>query len=477
MQTHKGPADGAIQLKGLALLAGRKLLLADDSATIQKVIDLTFADEGVRVMAVSSGREVIEQLEEFAPDIVLADVHMPAPGGYEICEYVKTNEKLKHIPVMLLVGSFEPFDEAEARRVGADDILTKPFQSIRRLIDRVGALVSSPPAEKALEKPSGTEAPTAELPGTEEEPVEEPRLNTEELEITTADTLPLEGHPFADTLPRVEFTDSPANVTPSARLEALLNENQSSQGTSEHEGTMEPVIPEMNSESRSESSDVLLDLGELEPARAAASDDFVLDLDDEQESAASYEPAPMRAFVEPEVKETVATVGAYESTYQPSSESSYQPSEPNYQSSGSSYQPSESTYQSSYQPETYESDSHSSFAETQEAPYASEVASVEAPSYETSSYETPSVPPELTPDPVPVFGETEFPVADTPHAAVSAAAQSITPAQLSPEMIDAIARRAVELMSDKVIREIAWEVVPDLAELLIKRQLEERQAK
>ena len=165
------------------MLAGRKLLLADDSATIQKVIDLTFADEGVRVVAVGSGREAIDQLLEVEPDIVLADVFMPSPNGYEVCEYVKTNEKLKHIPVVLLVGSFEPFDEAEARRVGADDILTKPFQSIRRLIDRVGSLVSSPPVEK--------ESPTAELPRIEE-PEEEPVLmDTHELEVTTADTMPL----------------------------------------------------------------------------------------------------------------------------------------------------------------------------------------------------------------------------------------------------------------------------------------------
>ena len=103
------------------------------------------------------------------------------------------------------------------------------------------------------------------------------------------------------------------------------------------------------------------------------------------------------------------------------------------------------------------------------------------------------MPPEVTPDPVPVFGETEFPVADASvadtsasdrSAAYSSASQpssapvaSFSADQLSPEMIDVIARRCVELMSDKVIREIAWEVVPDLAELLIKRQLEENQAK
>ncbi|HYN24324.1 MAG TPA: response regulator, partial [Pyrinomonadaceae bacterium] len=123
------------------MLAGRKLLLADDSITIQKVVALTFADEGVEVVTVSDGHKAIEQLQGITPDIVLADVFMPEVNGYEVCRYIKQNAKLKHIPVMLLVGSFEPFDEAEARRVGADDILTKPFQSIRRLIDKVGGLV------------------------------------------------------------------------------------------------------------------------------------------------------------------------------------------------------------------------------------------------------------------------------------------------------------------------------------------------
>src|SRR6185503_19215961 len=175
--------------------AGRKLLLADDSATIQKVIDLTFADEGVRVVAVGNGQEAIDQLLEVQPDIVLADVFMPARNGYEVCEYVKTNEKLKHIPVVLLVGSFEPFDEAEARRVGADDILTKPFQSIRRLIDRVGSLVSSPPVDK--------ERPTAELPKLDE-PAEEERMNAEELAVTTADTLRLSEESINEIQAKVE---------------------------------------------------------------------------------------------------------------------------------------------------------------------------------------------------------------------------------------------------------------------------------
>ena len=77
------------------MLAGRKLLLADDSVTIQKVIELTFADEGVRVVAFSNGQDAIDRLEEVAPDIVLADVFMPSKNGYQVCEYVKQNAKLK----------------------------------------------------------------------------------------------------------------------------------------------------------------------------------------------------------------------------------------------------------------------------------------------------------------------------------------------------------------------------------------------
>lgn len=364
------------------MLAGRKLLLADDSATIQKVVDLTFADEGVQVVSVDNGREAIDRLLEIRPDVVLADAFMASPNGYEVCEYVKTNEQLKHIPVMLLVGSFEPFDEAEARRVGADDILTKPFQSIRRLIDRVGALVSSPPAEK--------ESPTLELPHTEA-PAEDEFMDTYELEVSTADTLQLS----EDAIEELH-----------SQVEPKVEEPVSAMESSPREENMETGVTNSGHDSQADQSEVLLDLGEIE-AVGEADDDFVLELDDEVSAPAVaaaaavpvYEPAPayeaaapVRAFIEPEVVEAP-----------------------------------------SYQPEP---EIHDSFADTQEIAYA-------------------------VPEPQPE------PVAQSVPSSVSSVSQ------LSPEMIDAIARRAVELMSDKVIREIAWEVVPDLAELLIKKQLEE----
>jgi DNA-binding response OmpR family regulator/polyhydroxyalkanoate synthesis regulator phasin len=120
----------------------RKLLLADDSVTIQKVVNLTFAEEGIEVITAGDGNSAMEKFVEFAPDLVMVDVNMPGFDGYRICEMIKQDEETKQIPVILLVGSFEPFDEAEARRVGADDYLTKPFQSIRQLVSRVSDLLN-----------------------------------------------------------------------------------------------------------------------------------------------------------------------------------------------------------------------------------------------------------------------------------------------------------------------------------------------
>lgn len=121
----------------------RKLLLADDSVTIQKVVNLTFADEGIDVVAVGDGDAAMEKFAELAPDLMMVDVNMPGTDGYRICEMVKQNEQTAHIPVILLVGSFEPFDEERAYSAGADGYLTKPFQSIRQLVGKVTSLLDS----------------------------------------------------------------------------------------------------------------------------------------------------------------------------------------------------------------------------------------------------------------------------------------------------------------------------------------------
>jgi CheY-like chemotaxis protein len=122
---------------------GYKILLADDSVTVQKIITLTFSDEGADVSTVNNGEEAITRLRYLRPDLVMADVSIPGKDGYDICEFVKTHPDLKGTPVILLVPAFEPYDEERARRAGADYHLTKPFQSIRTLISTVKNLIES----------------------------------------------------------------------------------------------------------------------------------------------------------------------------------------------------------------------------------------------------------------------------------------------------------------------------------------------
>ncbi|NNE99713.1 MAG: response regulator [Pyrinomonadaceae bacterium] len=147
-------------------MSKRKLLLADDSVTIQKVVDLTFQDEGFEVISVGDGNSAMDKLRENQPDLVLADVNMPGLNGYEICDKIKNSDDFGDIPVVLLVGSFEPFDEEEAERVGADTHLTKPFQSISQLVNVVFGLVGpgNPESERAMSAAQSAENGTFDLP-------------------------------------------------------------------------------------------------------------------------------------------------------------------------------------------------------------------------------------------------------------------------------------------------------------------------
>jgi len=119
---------------------GTTLLLADDSITIQKVVGIIFANEDYELVVVDNGNSALEKAREIKPDVMLVDALMPGKSGYEVCEEVRRDPVLKGIPLLLLVGAFEPFDEEKARMSGADDHITKPFES-QSLIDKVKALV------------------------------------------------------------------------------------------------------------------------------------------------------------------------------------------------------------------------------------------------------------------------------------------------------------------------------------------------
>ena len=495
------------------MVTGRKLLLADDSVTIQKVIDLTFSDEGIEVTTVSNGEQAISMLEEMQPDIVLADIFMPGRSGYEVCEHIKRDERFRHIPVMLLVGSFEPFDEAEARRVGADDYLTKPFQSIRELVSKVTSLIGGGSSRE--------EASTRDLELPQELADKEARRQDADADIHTADTAPLPreladkepaeaaahlaGHESLDdemieTHTADEIEQPRQTIITEARPTASLSADDLKEAEAEppvesprpapleetirdfrmNEMKEDPLSTDTPSQTTTTrdyinnaaaADEALLDLGDIEPPMSTTeADDFILDLQDDSPPGAPFSQAS-------------AAAAAPAQSPRPEREASNAPALGFSQAvAGATPSPQFSEDFAPVIPES--SEASTGFAEETAAPEAhgaEEPVSMLSTTGEEN--EAKAFTPHAVSYPVdadlsaPERGLDEEPSASSHEAAAMLEAAprtgQITLDQLSPEAIDAIARRAVELLSAKAVEQIAWEVVPQLAELLIKRRLEE----
>lgn len=141
----------------------KQILVADDSITIQKVAELTFPEADYEVTCVSNGAQALQRLGQLRPDAALLDVVMPEQNGYDVCAHIRQNPETSWVPVLLLTGAFEPFDEKRAREVGADGQIKKPFES-RALLTRVEQLLAARPrpgtaaAAQAPSKPAGMSA-------------------------------------------------------------------------------------------------------------------------------------------------------------------------------------------------------------------------------------------------------------------------------------------------------------------------------
>jgi CheY-like chemotaxis protein len=156
-----------------------KILVADDNSNIQRMVGLALKDQGIDVVAVGNGEAAVRKISDIRPDLVLADVFMPVRNGYEVCQYVKSDSALSHIPVILLVGAFDPLDEQEAQRVGADGVLKKPFvppdpliSMVKSALARAGVSLTAasatrtvvPAQEAQFSAPAASHAPQATVP-------------------------------------------------------------------------------------------------------------------------------------------------------------------------------------------------------------------------------------------------------------------------------------------------------------------------
>jgi CheY-like chemotaxis protein len=334
----------------------RRILLADDSVTIQKVIELTFMDEDFEVRAVSNGDEAVALLPEVKPDFVIADVHMPGANGYEVCR--RSKQLRADVPVLLLVGTFEPFDENEARAAGADSFLKKPFDS-QELLQRVEELLAS-------------KAQTAQTVQT----------------VQTAAPTP---------------APEPLGFPPPAGAPAP-----------------EPPAPVFSPEPAWGSFDLGPTPSPFPPGPAAEPFD--------REPSFALEPDP---------------------TYQVEQEPVFELEE------------SDSSF--AVQGEVFGAPSELAFEEPHDRYLPEEPA---APVSAPAGFDWAAAP------------EPQTWAAPAPEPAVAPAAAAAAPGtngggHLSDEDVDRIARRVVELLGDKTVRDVAWEVIPDMAEVIIRDRLRE----
>ena len=479
-------------------MANSTLLLADDSVTIQKVVNLTFAGEGIDVIAVGDGNSAMDILRESRPDIVIADVNMPGLTGYEICEKVKAMDGDDPIPVILLVGSFEPFDSEEASRVGADAHLTKPFESIAALVDTVHDLMGggnpaeTPRFDDTVEYPTGSDIVLGpqDMPfasGFEDETIqaesykrhsedepseqsEEPSSDSEEeageqqweapgdaggTYTDLAEETPSDGQAVTYEEPEstpAEFAETQAFEEGAAEIE--YSESSYYESVSYGESTESQAGPE-GDEFAAERFEPQ---AEESPAQAEESGpefgQMTVELDEADllelpvdlsspEQAGSEQDQPIEVI--------------------PSS-SSWDEPVPYDEMAGEEESPEETP---PYQDETpgY-AEGYSAYEE--EAPRYGE----EPPSFETESSGYSETPME-TFEPEESHQE-RFEATIREVAYEHTTAEGISGTEISDEVIEAIARRVVEKLSDKAVREIAWEVVPDMAEIIIRKMVEER---
>lgn len=133
-----------------------KVLVADDSITIQKVIGIIFGGGEYSLTVVDNGKSAVDKAREINPDILLIDALMPGMSGYEVAEVIRSTPSLATKPILILTGSFEPFDEEKAKKCGADDFIAKPFES-QQIITKVKELLALGAAraqQSAQQKPS-----------------------------------------------------------------------------------------------------------------------------------------------------------------------------------------------------------------------------------------------------------------------------------------------------------------------------------
>ena len=491
-------------------MSKRKLLLADDSITIQKVVNLTFADEGIEVISVGDGDSAMQKFDEFMPDLVMVDVNMPGLTGYEICQIIKQNDDTRHIPVILLVGSFEPFDEVEANRVGADDFLTKPFQSIRQLVNKVNELLSRseriseelPSGEAENAPPFDTFADTLAFEGKPEVPTEfgDAGMDDEMIETSQAnnfvsgpdlDSQPEATADYAKTQPlSPEDLKSFSILTPNEEIvpESVQSSQETEPETSEEtfedaESNFQIAEPEtfgqepFAEEPKTSEDAVTEPESETEPVSEPELDYYAPVAKESEIAESETSESVAQETSESEKLETEIT----DVTDESDTENLSDPKSADESEDKVSEESEISVAAESETEETEESELNSTEFETQipmpENPHVLSFDDGDLLELPPPLVEETGIRPQvrqLISEPEVQTEVTEPEVAETEVTQPGETAAADPLHSFPPELIELIAQKVAERISDKAIRDIAWEVVPQMTELILKKMAEEK---
>lgn len=395
----------------------KKILLADDSITIQKVVELTFSEGDYQVVCVSNGAQALRKIAEMRPDVALLDVIMPEKNGYEVCEEIKRNPSTSGIPVLLLTGTFEPFDKKRAEIAGAQGHLTKPFES-QALVGKVEELIAAAPTVVSREEAGGMDVISggeiyhvgSAAAGVGMRPVALP------IQAGLSEPIPpnaLEGGAGRPPLPppggpgepeETEWSDPVTEAPGAASGGSYIGFADLETGVAD-EGR---IVPDRYDD-RPQTSPATL--------RMNRGDVIKEDAPGTSDAAARGQGAPPEDAME-------GFTGGFEMPEAPAP-------------------PHAAAAEPAWTPPP-------------EAPPAE--------TWQTTEDEGASGGDAAAPGPEP-------PRAGKPRAANAAPEEGTTP--LTPEAIDLIAERVVAKLSDRVVREIAWEVIPQVAESLVRRRIKE----
>ena len=451
---------------------GNTILLADKSITIQKIVELTFADDNYVIKSVSDGQTALDIIPELHPDLILADVSLPQKSGYELCRTLRTHPAYSSFvstPVILLAGIYETMDEERLRQVeekvaevGANGFLSKPFDTqiltlkVKELITgkapakpmeadifaegQATTQMTSEDSERTMMIPGGVSSNMfAEMPPFEEQgqsTVEAPRAPVDIDSVKPVDEPVFDpDQPPAESSIEDEKQEQPGRFLQSSAFG----------GRKEEEFDMEQEAENDHKEGFVEGPTLILSSAD-EPFGDAFESGMKADW---ASTGASEEEAP---FGMPEMPPAAETKIVEEQEPAPSPfivESKTAVPEPE----------SEPAAGSEFVAGRFEEDTwpgvppaHSGQPAVEEL-FEAEESRAQAASREAAESVRPLVVEE-----------------------VKASVPGVAPAEITDELVDRIAERVVARLSERVVSEIVWQVVPDLAEKMIRRELEKLNA-